>query len=166
MPPPIRTLAAWRRAGATTTLCQRVGPPGARPRCPPPRYSTASSRRPRGDPTGWGTTMSPPVYLTGFVATPLEAPTGLVKQAATSSSMQLGWADVATKETGYVLERRLSSATAYTEINKPAANATTYTDGSVATGTTYVYRLRAYRTLNGSTVSPARVYLTVPTPAA
>lgn len=70
------------------------------------------------------------------------APAGLTATAVSSSQIRLDWQDL-TNETSYKLERSADGSTGWTQIATPAANATTYTDGGLAAGTQYYYRLRA-----------------------
>ncbi|MFM7067187.1 MAG: S8 family serine peptidase [Gammaproteobacteria bacterium] len=73
-------------------------------------------------------------------AAPL-APTTATATATTSTSATVSWSNVA-NETGYTLERA-TGAGAYGVIATLAADATSYVDTQVTTGTTYNYRLRA-----------------------
>lgn len=84
--------------------------------------------------------------------TPLAAPTALVATASSSSStvISLAWTDNATNETGYLIERGLSSTT-LSQIGSSATS--TYTDKTAAPGTTYYYKVRATNTGGNSAYS-------------
>lgn len=71
------------------------------------------------------------------------APTSLLASAASTSSIALSWTDNASNETGYYVERSPDDST-WTQIASLSANVTTYTDSSLASATTYYYRVRAY----------------------
>ncbi|HET7220082.1 MAG TPA: phospholipase D-like domain-containing protein [Vicinamibacterales bacterium] len=92
------------------------------------------------------------------------APTGLTGTAVTSTRIDVSWTDVAGEE-GYKIERKLSSATTWTQIATPAANVTTYqdTNSGLAAGTTYNYRVRAYTSAGNSSYSNT-ITVTTPTP--
>jgi titin len=83
------------------------------------------------------------------ITTPLSkpnAPTGLIVTSTTSTSIVLSWADNATDETGYLVERAPDNAGVagtFAQISSRSANTTTYTNTGLASGTTYWYRVRA-----------------------
>jgi hypothetical protein len=58
-----------------------------------------------------------------------------------SSPAKVVWSDV-TGETGYTIERKTGSGGTYVQVGATAANVTTFWDTSVASGTTYTYRLK------------------------
>lgn len=68
------------------------------------------------------------------------APTNFKAAASSATSVTLSWTKVA-GATGYVLERKNGTA-AFARIAAPAADATSYVDQGLTTGTTYVYRLK------------------------
>jgi hypothetical protein len=72
---------------------------------------------------------------------PPTAPTGLTATAGTSIS--LAWLDNATTETGYEVERAISTGS-FTLLARLGANARSYTDASVTRRTSHKYRVRAY----------------------
>jgi alpha-tubulin suppressor-like RCC1 family protein len=81
------------------------------------------------------------------------APTNVVASALSSTSVQVTWTDASNNETGFTLYRRTYNGTSYgpwTSVATPAANATSATDNTVVTGTTYQYRLRAANALGAS----------------
>jgi LmbE family N-acetylglucosaminyl deacetylase len=83
------------------------------------------------------------------ITTPLSkpnAPTGLIVTSTTSTSIVLSWADNATDETGYLVERAPDNAGVagtFAQISSRSANTTTYTNTGLASSTTYWYRVRA-----------------------
>ena len=74
--------------------------------------------------------------------TPPATPAGFAAAALSASQIKLSWQDVAS-ETGYALERSADGVNSWSQINAPAANATSYMDSNLASNTTYYYRLRA-----------------------
>ena len=57
--------------------------------------------------------------------------------------MSLSWTDNSSNETNFSVERRTGTTGTFAEIARPAANATSYVDTTVAANTTYQYRVRA-----------------------
>jgi fibronectin type 3 domain-containing protein len=78
------------------------------------------------------------------------APTNLNATAVSSSQINLTWTDNATNETSYVVQRSTDGTNWSTQATL-GANSTSYTDTSVAAGTTYYYRVQA---LDGTISSP------------
>jgi hypothetical protein len=84
------------------------------------------------------------VYTSEATVTTLpNAPTSLTATAASATSITLNWTDASSKETGYDIERSLTSGSGFSVVGTAAANAVTYTDASLTTGTTYYYRLKS-----------------------
>jgi titin len=81
---------------------------------------------------------------------PPTAPTGLTATAGTSIS--LAWLDNATTETGYEVERAISTGS-FTLLARLGANARSYTDASVTRRTSHKYRVRAYNAGGASAYS-------------
>ena len=73
---------------------------------------------------------------------PPAAPSGLTATAQGQTSIALAWADNATDETGYRVERQVSGG-AFSEIAQLAAGATTFSNTGLTAATTYGYRVRA-----------------------
>ncbi|HVY60743.1 MAG TPA: hypothetical protein VHF22_03780, partial [Planctomycetota bacterium] len=67
------------------------------------------------------------------------APGALTVTAASRTSVGLAWTDNASDETGFEVERSLSGAGSFARVGTAAANATTFTDATVAAGTAYDY---------------------------
>lgn len=99
------------------------------------------------------------------------APSGLTLRLV-SGAIQLTWADNATDETGYSIERSEFTTAGFTNfavIGTAAANATTYSDAGFASGRENRYRLRA---VNGggysaySNTASIQLFSTSPVPTA
>ncbi len=72
-----------------------------------------------------------------------QAPTTLTATPASTTQINLTWADVSSSETGYQIERSLTTATGFTLVATTAANATTFSNTGLIAGTRYFYRIRA-----------------------
>jgi predicted phage tail protein len=84
------------------------------------------------------------------------APTAPVNLKATSplqGQIVLNWDDNANDETGFKIERSVTSGSGFTEIAQVTANTTTYTDNNLQIGSTFFYRVRAYNSVGNSTYS-------------
>lgn len=73
---------------------------------------------------------------------PPVAPGGLAATAASTSQINLAWADNSTNETSFLIERSLNNVM-FTQITATSSNVTSYPDTSLSSGTTYYYRVRA-----------------------
>lgn len=82
---------------------------------------------------------------------PPSPPSGLgaSPRPGTTSQVDLTWSDTSAFESGYKIER--DSGGGFVQIATPAANVTSYIDTSLASGATFIYRIRAY---NGGGDSP------------
>lgn len=98
-----------------------------------------------------GTTYGSDKIATTLVAIPI-APSNLTVNAVSSSQINLSWADNSNNETGFKIERSLNNSS-YTEIATVNSNVTLYQNNSLAAGTTYYYRIRAYNIAGNSTYS-------------
>jgi len=81
------------------------------------------------------------------VTTPIVAPTTpsmLLAEAISSSQIRLNWADNTSNETGFKIERSVTSGTGYAEITQVVAGIKTFTDNSLQANTKYFYRVRAF----------------------
>lgn len=70
------------------------------------------------------------------------APSGLTATAMSSNQVNLAWADNATDETGFTIERR-TGAGAFALLTTKGANSTSHVDTTVSASTSYTYRIRA-----------------------
>jgi len=75
------------------------------------------------------------------VVTVLRAPTSLDATAASTDTIQLSWLDGGL-DVGFSVERSLDGAS-FSAIGTTLRNVTTYSDGGLATATTYYYRVRS-----------------------
>jgi hypothetical protein len=80
----------------------------------------------------------------------------------TSSSISLTWADNASSESGFQIERRTGAFGAWNLVATVAANVTTFTDTGLQRRVTYRYRVRAF---NASGVSAYSNVVTATTPS-
>ena len=72
------------------------------------------------------------------------APSALSASATSTSNINLAWTDNSSDETGFAIERCTGSGcTNFAPLTTVAANATTYSDGSLSASTTYTYRVQA-----------------------
>jgi hypothetical protein len=93
-----------------------------------------------GKNAGWGY-----VTLDGSGSgTPPADPSGLAASDASSSEIDLAWADNASDELGFRIERSTDGGATFSEIALVGANTTNYTDAGLSAMTSYCYRVRAY----------------------
>ena len=71
-------------------------------------------------------------------------------QASSSIQITLSWSDTNTTESGYLVERSLSPTGDFVRVKSLTTNARSFTDSSLASSTTYHYRVRAFQKLIGS----------------
>nr|MBA4148239.1 fibronectin type III domain-containing protein [Verrucomicrobiota bacterium] len=88
----------------------------------------------------------------GTSSTP-SAPSGLTATAATTTQINLAWTDNSGIETGFKIERSLSSGSGFSQIATVGANVKTYSSTGLAAGTRYYYRVRAYNAAGNSSYS-------------
>ncbi len=69
------------------------------------------------------------------------APTNLTVTPLSATSYRLNWTDNSLDEMRFRIERVPTGLTSWAEIGTAAANATTYTDSTAVSGTTYQYRV-------------------------
>lgn len=93
--------------------------------------------------SGWSNSgVSSATYTIQLPSRPA-APGNLSANAASVSQINLAWTDLATNETGYKIERKTGTTGTYAQIATVGANVTTYSDTTVSSATTYVYRIRS-----------------------
>jgi hypothetical protein len=93
--------------------------------------------------TAWATTQ-------GTTSVP-SAPSSLTASAASSSQINLAWADTSSNETGFKIER--STATASWAQIATVGNVTSYASTALVASTAYSYRVRSYNTAGSSAYS-------------
>jgi hypothetical protein len=82
------------------------------------------------------------------------APSGLTATAASSSQINLAWADNAGNEDGFKIERcQGAGCTTFSQIATVAANVTSYPNTGLAAAMSYTYRVRAYNAAGDSVYS-------------
>jgi hypothetical protein len=96
--------------------------------------------------------INPPSAVT-LTASTVETPSA-------SSTIVINWTDNSDNEDYFVVERSTDGIN-YTDVNHPAANATTYTDNNLLPNTTYYYRIKA---VNASTSSAYSTSVSIKTP--
>ena len=74
---------------------------------------------------------------------PPAAPDTLTAASASSSQINLTWADRSTNETGFQVERSINGGSTFSLIATAGANAVAYSNTGLTANTTYVYRVRA-----------------------
>jgi hypothetical protein len=97
------------------------------------------------------------------VVVPVADPNGLTA-AVSGNSINLGWSDNATNETGFNIERAVGSGS-FSTLASVGANVTTYSDASATAGVEYSYRVKATGGTSGSGFSntaKATVLVVVP----
>lgn len=87
------------------------------------------------------------VYATTL---PYPAPTDLVIESSTPTSVVLKWTDNSSNETGFEIYRSTLNNQSYNLIKTIGPNITTFTDVDVSLGTTYYYKVRSFTSLYNS----------------
>ncbi len=77
-------------------------------------------------------------------------PTSIAASPLSASEIRVTFDDVNARETGYLVERRVASDTAFVEVSALPKDASALHDLGLAAATTYVYRVRAYRQQAGT----------------
>jgi len=90
---------------------------------------------------------SSPSQASNPITITLPAPDELKVDSITSSSINISWRDNSTKETGFIVKRKTSSETSWSNIATLSANTTTYSDTNFLTGVLYDYKVVAYRSI-------------------
>jgi len=96
-----------------------------------------------------GATGSKDVTITATTdANVINAPSGLTASASKPGTATLRWTDNSTNEQGFYIERAPSVTGVFARIGTTGANATTFPQSGVASGT-YLYRVQAFNTTTG-----------------
>ncbi len=82
-----------------------------------------------------------------------DAPTDLEADAVSTSAIDLCWTDNAGNESSYIVERKKSGDSTFTEIAALTADTEEYADTGLVAGTTYYYRVYASNTFGDSSFS-------------
>jgi hypothetical protein len=90
------------------------------------------------------------------------SPTGLSAVHQSMIRIHLSWSDNAVNETGFKIERKLTGSGDWVEIAAAPANATSFSDASLACGTSYDYRVRAVNAVGSSLYSITATTVTDP----
>ncbi|MBM3250043.1 MAG: tandem-95 repeat protein, partial [Candidatus Omnitrophica bacterium] len=83
------------------------------------------------------------IAITVIPPTIPDAPANLSALFIGTNQINLAWQDNSDNESGFKLERAVSSAGPFTQIYASQANTTTYSDTGLTSGTTYYYRICA-----------------------
>jgi hypothetical protein len=70
---------------------------------------------------------------------------------AAAASLQVAWVDNSDNEDGFHIERKLGSNGSFSQIATVGPNVESYSDGNLADGTTYCYRVNAFNSAGSST---------------
>jgi hypothetical protein len=81
------------------------------------------------------------------------APSALNASAVSYNQINLSWTDNSNNETGFRVERKLTSATDWTVISTTSSNVVILSDTDLAASTSYTYRVRAFNTAGNSSYS-------------
>jgi len=78
------------------------------------------------------------------------APTTLTAAAVSTGRIELSWVDQSTNEFEFRIERSDDGGTTYTQVGAAPMNAQTYSDLGLSSGTSYLYRVRAWNSKGNS----------------
>jgi hypothetical protein len=95
---------------------------------------------------------------------PVIAPSDLTANAVDFKSINLQWIDNSPNETGFEVVRSLVSDGTYTPVGTLPANATSFTNTSLTSSTTYFYKVRAVGADNESPFTDFQTATTPPAP--
>ena len=95
---------------------------------------------------------------------PPAAPSNLTATVISNSQINLAWTDNASNESGYKVERKLTSAVTYTLIATLGPNTTSYASTGLAADKNYSYRVYAYNNGGSSAYSNVATATTLPNP--
>jgi hypothetical protein len=88
------------------------------------------------------------LYAGGSASTP-SAPSGLQVSIGSSTSLRVTWADNSNNETGFQVERSLTTSN-FSAVAQVGANVTSYLDTGLLPNTAYYYRITAYNAAGAS----------------
>jgi cytolysin (calcineurin-like family phosphatase) len=116
-----------------------------------PTYTPTATDTPTNTPTYTPTATDTPTNTPTNTPTklPLAAPTSLTATAVSDSQINLAWADNASDESVYYVERSANGNDGWMQVGTTAADATSYVDSTLTCNTISYYRVRAYRASDG-----------------
>jgi photosystem II stability/assembly factor-like uncharacterized protein len=88
-----------------------------------------------------------------IIASGPSSPTNLAATASSSSQINLTWQDNANDESGYKIDRRLTTTAPWVTIATTNSNVTSYSDTQLIDGTKYFYRVYAFNSNGNSNFS-------------
>ena len=97
---------------------------------------------------------------------PPKAPSDLTVTSTLLDSVSISWVDNSSDETGFAIERKTGAAGTYSSLQTVNPNTTTYTDSPLSEATTYFYRVKANRGVDGDDSMYSREVKGVTLPAA
>ena len=127
------------------------------------KENTQYTYRVRSINTAGGSAYSASASATTFPLPPT-APDSLNSVAASFNQINLSWKDKSYNETGFQIERSLTSGSGFNLIAATSANATSFTDLNLSPQTTYLYRVRAFNTGGSSAYTTETNATTLPGP--
>ncbi len=83
----------------------------------------------------------------------LATPTGPAVTGSSGTETSISWTDTSSAETSFSIRRSTSASGTFTQVGNAAANATTFTDTTVSSGTTYYYQVVALNAVTASAAS-------------
>ena len=89
------------------------------------------------------------------------APSDLRAAVKSSTEVVLSWQDNSSNESGFVIERKISGDT-FSQIGNVGSDVTSYNSYRLVSGTTYVYRVKAYNSAGDSEYSDEAVITLTP----
>ena len=89
-------------------------------------------------------------FTSAVPVTPPAAPSGLTAAAASTSTINLGWTDNSSDETGFHVERAPGTTSSFSVIATLNAGVVTYQSAGLTASTQYTYRVRAFNTAGNS----------------
>jgi hypothetical protein len=108
-------------------------------------------------------TVAPATVVTPPAATAPAAPSNLVSSVITRNQVVLSWADNATNELSYLVERcKGASCTGFSQVTSVGANVTTYSNTGLRANSSYSYRVRATNATGKSAYSNTLSVKTLP----
>lgn len=102
------------------------------------------------------TSESALLSVSAAIAIP-DTPTGLADTFSNETQVGLAWNDIATNETSYVVQRKLTSSSTWVTVATIAANSTSHTDSGLSPGVSYDFRVGARNSAGTAYSTPITV---------